>query len=131
MNSLAQWGAVDAVRGDQSQLATMRDEYIVRRDLMLSALSGIEGVRPFAPHGAFYVWAVLDPSLYARLGVADADALSDRLAAQGIGSAPGSAFGEASADAIRFAYSCATTMVRDGAAAVRRVLLGDVTSSHR
>ena len=122
VNSLAQWGALEAVRGDQAQLASMRAEYAVRRDLLLAALSGVEGVRPFVPRGAFYVWAELDPSLYARLGVRDADHLSDRLAEQGIGSAPGSAFGEASANAIRFAYSCATPMVRDGALAARAVL---------
>jgi aspartate aminotransferase len=122
VNSLAQWGALEAVTGDQSPLAAMRAEYAVRRDILISALSRIDGVRPFAPRGAFYVWAELDRSLYERLGVADADELSDRLAERGIGSAPGSAFGEASADAIRFAYSCATQMVRDGADAVRRVL---------
>ena len=122
VNSLAQWAALEAVSGDQSPLAAMRAEYAVRRDLLLSALTGIDGVRPFVPRGAFYVWAELDPTLYARLGVRDADELSDRLAERGIGSAPGSAFGEASADAIRFAYSCATPMVRDGAQAVRSVL---------
>ena len=124
VNSLAQWGALEAVRGDQSQLASMRAEYVLRRDLLLAALADIEGVRPFVPRGAFYVWAELHPSLYERLGVRDADQLSDRLAEQGIGSAPGSAFGDASANAIRFAYSCATPMVRDGARAARAVLSG-------
>jgi aspartate aminotransferase len=100
----------------------MRAEYLVRRDAMIEALTGIEGVRPFTPRGAFYAWAELDPSVYARLGVRDADELSDRLAERGIGSAPGSAFGHASADAIRFSFSCATAMVREGAAAVRAVL---------
>jgi aspartate aminotransferase len=128
VNSLAQWGALEAVRGDQSQLASMRAEYAARRDLLLGALTGIDGVRPFVPRGAFYVWAELDPSLYSRLGVRDADQLSDRLAEQGIGSAPGSAFGEASANAIRFAYSCATPMVRDGARAVRAVLTSGAPS---
>ena len=125
VNSLAQWGALEAVRGDQSQLASMRAEYAVRRDLLLAALADVEGVRPFVPRGAFYVWAELDPALYERLAVRDADQLSDRLAEQGIGSAPGSAFGEASANAIRFAYSCATPMVREGARAARAVLSGD------
>jgi aspartate aminotransferase len=122
VNSLAQWGALAAVTGDQAPLAAMRAEYTVRRDLLVAALTGLDGVRPFVPRGAFYVWAELAPALYARLGVRDADALSDRLAAQGIGSAPGSAFGEASADAIRFSFSCATPMVREGAAAVRAAL---------
>jgi aspartate aminotransferase len=128
VNSLAQWGALEAVRGDQSQLASMRAEYAKRRDLLLAALTGIPGVRPFAPRGAFYVWAELDPALYARLGVRDADHLSDQLAEQGIGSAPGSAFGEGCANVIRFAYSCATPMVRDGAQAARAVLGGGVSA---
>ncbi|MHB0949543.1 MAG: pyridoxal phosphate-dependent aminotransferase [Gemmatimonadaceae bacterium] len=122
VNSLAQWAAVEAVTGDQSHLAAMRDEYLLRRDLMLGALAGLEGVRPFTAPGAFYVWAELDPTLYARLGVAGADALSDRLAALGIGSAPGSAFGSSCTDAIRFSYSCATAMVREGAGPLRAAL---------
>jgi aspartate aminotransferase len=122
VNSLAQWAALAAVTGDQSALAAMRTEYVVRRDLMIAALTGIDGVRPFTPRGAFYAWADVDPSLYARLGVRDAGDLSDRLASRGIGSAPGSAFGEASADAIRFSFSCETSMVREGAEAVRAAL---------
>ena len=125
MNSLAQWTALAAVTGDQSYLEQMRQEYRVRRDLMIEALSGIEGLRPFTPRGAFYVWAEIDPSLYRRLGVSSADELSASLASRGIGSAPGDAFGESCADAIRFAYSCATEMVREGSAVLRRDLLGE------
>ena len=123
VNSLAQWGALAAVTGPQEHLAEMQAEYAVRRTLLLTALDGIPGLRPFAPKGAFYVWATLEPSLYARLGVADADALSEWLAARGIGSAPGDAFGVECADAIRFAFSCDTAMVRDGAALLRAALL--------
>jgi aspartate aminotransferase len=122
VNSLAQWAALAAVTGDQSQLAQMRAEYLERRDALVAALSTIEGVRPFTPRGAFYVWAELDPSLYERLGVADAADLSDKLAAIGIGSAPGSAFGQTCDDAIRFAFSCATQLVTEGAAALQKAL---------
>ena len=125
VNSLAQAAAVAAVTGDQSHLAAMRDEYLARRAVLVDALTGIDGVRPFTPRGAFYVWAELDPSVYERLEVADADALSVRLAEAGIGSAPGDAFGSSCADAIRFAYSCDTAMVREGAAALRAALLGE------
>ncbi len=100
----------------------MRAEYLERRDTLIAALSKIEGVRPFTPRGAFYVWAELDPSIYERLGIADANELSHKLAAIGIGSAPGSAFGQTCDDAIRFAYSCATSMVKEGAEALQRAL---------
>jgi aspartate aminotransferase len=115
VNSLAQWGALAAVTGPQNHLPAMRAEYRVRRDTMIGALEDIPGVRPFVPRGAFYVWAELDPSLYERLGVHGADELSAKLAANGIGSAPGDAFGEQCADAIRFAFSCDTDW-RGGAA---------------
>jgi aspartate aminotransferase len=121
VNSLAQWGALAAITGPQDQLPRMRAEYAVRRDLLLGALADIPGVRPFHPRGAFYVWAELDESVYDRLGVSGADELSARLAARGIGSAPGDAFG-AQADALRFAYSCSTEMVREGATLLRSEL---------
>jgi aspartate aminotransferase len=125
VNSLAQAAAVAAVTGDQSHLEAMRAEYRVRRDLMLDALAGIDGVRAFTPRGSFFLWAELDPSLYQRLEVRDADELSSRLAEAGIGSAPGDAFGATCADAIRFSFSCDTAMVREGSAALRAALLGD------
>lgn len=122
VNSIAQAAAHAAVTGDQAHLDAMGEEYRVRRDLMLAALDGITGLRPFVPRGAFYVWAELDSSLYERLEVRDADALSTQLAAMGIGSAPGDAFGDTCADAIRFSFSCATSMVREGCIALRSAL---------
>jgi aspartate aminotransferase len=125
VNSLAQWGALAAVTGPQDHLPKMRDEYLVRRDLLIDALTGIEGVHPFTPRGTFFAWADLDESLYARLGVEDADALSRALAAQGIGSAPGDAFGNSCANALRFSFSADTKMVREGSAALRKALTGE------
>lgn len=127
VNSLAQWAALAAVTGPQDHLQSMRAEYAVRRGLLMDALSQVPGVRPFNPRGAFYVWAELEPSIYERLGVNNADELSARLAANGIGSAPGDAFGEQCADAIRFAFSCDTEMVRTGAELLRAALSGEET----
>ncbi|MEP6618047.1 MAG: pyridoxal phosphate-dependent aminotransferase [bacterium] len=123
VNSLAQWAAVAATTGTQASSIAMRDEYCVRRDIMLNALRDIPGVRPFVPRGTFFIWVELDPSVYDRLEVADADALSTSLADDGIGSAPGDAFGPSYPDAIRFSFSCDTTMVREGSVRLREALL--------
>jgi aspartate aminotransferase len=123
VNSLAQWAALAAINGPQDHLPMMQGEYLKRRDLMIAALSDIPGVRPFTPRGSFFIWAELDPSLYARLGVRDADELSSRLAEQGLGSAPGDAFGKTCDDAIRFSFSCATRMVEEGSVKLREALL--------
>jgi aspartate aminotransferase len=125
VNSLAQWGAVAAVTGPQDHLATMRAEYTVRRNMMLNALRDIPGVRAFEPPGAFYLWVELSPEVYTRLGVSGADELSAKLAQNGIGSAPGDAFGVQCVDAIRFAFSCETEMVRTGSALLRAALTGE------
>jgi aspartate aminotransferase len=122
VNSVAQWAALAAVTGSDRHIMDMREVYHERRDLMLRALTGIPGVRPFVPRGAFYVWVELDPSVYERLEVRDADALATLLADQGLGCAPGDAFGETCIDALRFAYSCDTTMVREGSVLLREAL---------
>ncbi len=124
VNSIAQWAALAAVQGDQSSIGAMREEYKLRRDILLEALSGIEGVEPFQPRGTFFLWVELNRTLYARLGVRDADELSSLLASQGIGSTPGDAFGSSCLDAMRFAFSCETEMVREGSAKLREVLRG-------
>ena len=122
VNSLAQWGALAAVSAPTDHLRAMRDQYAVRREIMLDALRGIPGVRPFAPRGAFYVWIELDDSALERLGVADAATLSEKLAAVGIGSAPGDAFGDSCVNSMRFAFSCDTGMVREGSVLLRAAL---------
>ncbi|MEO7457325.1 MAG: aminotransferase class I/II-fold pyridoxal phosphate-dependent enzyme [Gemmatimonadaceae bacterium] len=123
VNSLAQWAALAAVQGSQASTAAMCDEYRVRRDIMIGALRDVPGLRAFSPRGTFFVWAELDPSIYARLEVADADALSASLADDGIGSAPGDAFGPSYPDALRFSFSCDTQMVREGCVRLRAALL--------
>jgi aspartate aminotransferase len=123
VNSLSQWAALAAIKGSAASTVAMRDEYNVRRDIMLTALKDIPGITPFVPRGTFFVWAAIDPSVYARLEVADADALSASLADDGIGSAPGDAFGPSYPDALRFSFSCDTVMVREGSIRLREALL--------
>jgi aspartate aminotransferase len=123
VNSVAQWAALAAINGDGAEIETMRAEYALRRELMLEALRDIPGVRPFAPRGAFYLWTELDAQLFARLGVRNADELSSLLAAKGIGSTPGDAFGSSAPNAMRFAFSCSTEMVREGGERLREMLM--------
>ncbi|MFZ9521459.1 MAG: pyridoxal phosphate-dependent aminotransferase [Silvanigrellaceae bacterium] len=124
VNSVAQWTATAALEGDQSNIATMLGEYQQRRDIMIEALTGIPGIKPFVPQGSFFVWATLKPELYARLGVKDADELANTLAGLGMGSSPGDAFGATCADAIRFSFSCSTQMVKEGSTVLRQLLSG-------
>ena len=92
------------------------------KSALVRALTGIHGVHAFTPQGAFCVWVALDSSVYERLEVADSSALATLRAEQGFGCAPGDAFGTTCADALRFAFSCDTTMVREGTVLLREAL---------
>lgn len=123
VNSVAQWTATAAIKGSQSHVEAMRAEYRKRRDLLIESLQGIPGVRPFLPQGTFFLWAELDPTIYARLGVRNSDELSNVLAERGIGSSPGDCFGESCHHAIRFSFSCSTEMVLQGRDELRKFLM--------
>lgn len=124
VSSVAQWGALAALQGDRSHHAVMLAEYAVRRDALLSALQGIDGVRVFAPRGTFFAWIELEPRLFERLGVATTDDISELLCQAGVGNTPGDAFGPGSVHSMRFSFSCERMMVIDGAAILRKVLQG-------
>lgn len=54
--SIAQYASVEALRGDQSSIAKMVQEYRRRRDYVHQRLNGMPGVSCLKPDGAFYVF---------------------------------------------------------------------------
>ncbi len=54
--SIAQWAAIEALRGPQESVATMLGEYTKRRAWLLSALREIPGITCNEPEGAFYAF---------------------------------------------------------------------------
>ena len=59
--SIAQAAAVAALTGDQSFLAERNIAFAKRRDLVVSALNGIDGMTCPTPEGAFYVYPAFAP----------------------------------------------------------------------
>jgi aspartate aminotransferase len=129
VNSVAQWAALAALKGDERHMQQMRSAYQLRRAVLFETISGFPGVRAFLPQGAFFVWAELDSNLLEALDCSSADVLSNRLAEQGVGAIPGSAFGVAHPNALRFAFSCSTQMVAGGALQLQRLLSTSSRSS--
>lgn len=117
VNSLAQWAALAATISPHAIEHTdmMKKEYIKRRDTLAAALSEVKGIKVFKPKGTFFLWCEVEETLLKKLNLKNVDELSAMLAKDGVGSAPGDCFGDSSHHAIRFAFSCATTMVEEGA----------------
>ena len=54
-NAIAQHAAAVALDGDQSCVFEMRDQFQIRRDVMVDRINRINGISCLKPEGAFYV----------------------------------------------------------------------------
>jgi aspartate aminotransferase len=97
-SSLSQAGAVAALSGPQGLIAKHNAIFRERRDLVVTALNGIEGIDCPVPDGAFYVY----PSVAGLIGrrtakgaliASDADLVAYLLEEADVAVVPGSAFG--------------------------------------
>ena len=123
VNSVAQYGAAAAINGPQDFTRAMAQEYQHRRDVLFAALEGVPVLEVFKPGGAFYLWARIQPQWPGYDGRSDDWSMTNYLIDKaGIGSSPGSAFGEAGAGHIRFAFSCSTDQVEEAARMLPEVL---------
>ncbi|MBW1980580.1 MAG: pyridoxal phosphate-dependent aminotransferase [Deltaproteobacteria bacterium] len=115
-NSIAQKAALAALTGPQEAVQYMVDKYEQRRQLMLSLLEKIPGVRAFRPAGAFYVF-VNCSAFYGRSFASDTiensvDLASYLLEKAQIATVPGIAFGEDGY--LRFSFATSVQVIERG-----------------
>ena len=111
-----QWAGVAALSIDPSQLAEIRDQYRVRRDLLLKGLNEI-GLHCESPAGAFYAFP--DVSRIHKDSREAADALLNR--AQ-VATVPGIVFGAQGESHLRFSFSTSIETIEAGLDSLRRNL---------
>jgi len=98
--SFSQIAAVTALRGDQSCVDEMREEFRRRRSVIVDGLNKIPGFRCRQPHGAFYAF----PNI-AGTG-RQSKALSDALLNEaGVAALSGTAFGAWGEGHLRFSFA--------------------------
>jgi aspartate/methionine/tyrosine aminotransferase len=87
--SFSQMAAVEALRGDQSSVEHMRQQFLQRRDMVVAQINQIRGFSARMPHGAFYVFPNISGT---RM---DSRALADALLEEaGVACLSGASFGE-------------------------------------
>lgn len=91
-----------ALNGPQDMIGVMRDSYQARRDYMVEALNGIDGIECRSIEGAFYLFPRFPNSK--KNSVELAEALLDKA---GVAGTPGIGFGSSGEGHIRFAISTA------------------------
>lgn len=105
--TFAQYGAIEALTGDQSFISDLREEYDFRRQYVYERLSSMPKVKVVEPKGAFYFF--LDMS---ETGL-DSLTLCERLLERyKVAAVPGIAFGNDKA--IRISYCTSLDVLKEG-----------------
>jgi len=98
--SFTQVAGVEAIRGDQSSVDHMRDEFQKRRDVFVAGLNKIKGFSCRMPKGAFYVFPNIKPTGWKSKPLADA-----LLEQAGVAALSGTSFGEFGEGYLRFSVA--------------------------
>jgi len=103
-NSIAQVAAIEALTGDQSEVAKMRDIFKKRRDYIVNRLNEMKDVHCGTPGGAFYVFPDFSSLMGRNKKIQSSNDLSMYLLEQkAVVTVAGKAFG--SDGNIRFSYA--------------------------
>ena len=98
--SFTQVAGIEAIRGDQSSVDHMRDEFQRRRDVFVAGLNKIKGFSCRMPKGAFYVFPNTAKTGWKSKPLADA-----LLEQAGVAALSGNAFGEFGEGYLRFSVA--------------------------
>ena len=110
--SIAQKGAVEALRGPQDSIKVMLAEYHRRRDRIVAGMREIPGVKCNMPQGAFYVYPNVGVYLK-KDGIADATKLAEKLLDEAnVALVPGPAFG--TDPHVRISYATSVEQIDEG-----------------
>ena len=98
--SFTQIAGVEAIRGDQTSVDHMRDQFQKRRDVFVAGLNQIKGFSCRMPKGAFYVFPNITKTGWKSKPLADA-----LLEQAGVAALSGTAFGEFGEGYLRFSVA--------------------------
>jgi aspartate aminotransferase len=98
--SFTQMAGIEAIRGDQSSVNHMRDEFQRRRDAFVAGLNRVKGFSCRMPKGAFYVFPNITKTGWKSKKLADA-----LLEEAGVAGLSGTAFGDYGEGYLRFSVA--------------------------
>lgn len=105
--TFAQYGAIAALKGPQTFISDMRDEYDMRRQYVFDRLSAIPNIQVVEPKGAFYFF--VDTS---KLGLTSMNLCDKLLERYKVATIPGVAFGNDKS--LRISYCTTLDILKEG-----------------
>ena len=121
-----QLAAIEAMTGSQQYVDGMIEAYRRRRDLIVDGLNGIKGIKCLKPGGAFYVF----PNIQGT-GFTGEEFSEFLLEKAGVATCPGSYFGLAGANHVRFCYGNSEKNISEAITRVKRLLNGTSVMNRR
>jgi aspartate aminotransferase len=116
-SSFEQIAAVEALTGPQDSVDRMVAEFRARRDLVVTGLNKIPGIRCRMPHGAFYVFPNVSGT-----GM-NGDEFTHRMLYEGdVCVLSGTAFGKVGADHVRISYANSQPNLRKALERIEKVV---------
>ena len=115
-SSIAQWAAVDALAGEQSDIDDMRTAFEERRNYIVERMNAIPGVSCIKPQGAFYVMMNLEKlvgkTIHGRV-IENGDDFADLFLKEGlVAVVPCSGFG--APNFVRWSYATSMANIKEG-----------------
>ena len=105
--TFAQYGAIEALTGDQSFIADLREEYDFRRQYVYQRLCAMPKIKVVEPQGAFYFF--IDTT---ELGIPSLELCNQLLDRYKVAAVPGIAFGYD--NGIRISYCTSLDVLKEG-----------------
>lgn len=113
-SSIAQAGAMEALKHGEKSVERMRSIYRERRDMVVDYLNEMSGVSCFEPQGTFYVF----PS-FSNLSESSMKLAKNLLYEEHVATVPGSGFGEMGEGFLRISFATGKNALKRGLAGIR------------
>lgn len=119
INSITQKASIIALEGGvDTQIESMRQAFLARRDLAVAGINQIKGLRTLSPQGAFYLFV----SIGNACGGDSMEFCKQLLEQEGVALVPGSAFGMDSF--VRLSFACSSEQLSQGIERIARFMEG-------
>jgi aspartate/methionine/tyrosine aminotransferase len=119
--TFVQIAGIEALKGDQTEVKKMYNEFKEKRELMVKLVNEIPGMHAKMPSGAFYVFANVKEIL--QKYELTSKSLADHLLYEaGVACLGGSAFGEAGEGYLRFSYANSKENITEAMRRIKEVL---------
>jgi aspartate aminotransferase len=110
--SFAQYGAIEAIKGDQSAVEKMRQAFAARKDMIYNLMQEIPGVECIRPTGAFYIFCDIS-----SFGLGSWEFCEKLLEQKKVAAIPGEPFG--AEGNIRLSYACSEETIKEAVSRIK------------